>query len=68
MRSLGHRLELSASDLASHLGRRHLTQVNVLIAHAQWQTSGPCLLSPTEAVAFPRFVASSSPSPGWTDE
>jgi predicted RecB family nuclease len=32
MRSLGDRLELSASDLASHLGCRHLTQLDFLVA------------------------------------
>ena len=32
MRSVGDRLELSASDLASHLGCRHLTQLDLLVA------------------------------------
>jgi uncharacterized protein len=32
MRTVGDRLELSASDLASHLGCRHLTQLDLLVA------------------------------------
>jgi hypothetical protein len=32
MRILNDRLELSASDLANHLGCRHLTQLDLLVA------------------------------------
>jgi uncharacterized protein len=35
MRKVGDRLELSASDLASHLGCRHLTQLDLLVANGR---------------------------------
>jgi hypothetical protein len=35
MRKVDDRLELSASDLASHLGCRHLTQLDLLVANGR---------------------------------
>ena len=35
MRNVDDRLELSASDLASHLGCRHLTQLDLLVANGR---------------------------------